>query len=433
MNIRALKYLSVFGQFLTVFPFVVLFEAVSVSEYVWWHYIVFFAVLAVFYVCGRLCSNWAKSGRHSREFRPKAIFLSKTAITVPTAAFVILAEVLHLSSGVYIYILPAALIMYHGGYSSAYRDYSEIFGRGWFALYFVAAIVSAIIISFTRDEAVIGGGSFQLCLAFGLLIIIAAVLTNQTNIDLCTHRRDNGKTVLPKGLRAYNGGLTAAVVAVIVALCLCVPFLTQLLMFAVKSVIGFILYLFTLGGNQGAVDNMISDTGSGGGVAVDINDNSFASMVSVLLGTGIIVLIILFRRPLWEFIKGIFAPLFRLSEEQTDIAYSDEVTELAGISKGGRSRRKIRQALYREYCKETEAAQKYRLGYRLILMYLADTRFPPIPSDNTDIHRVKGERGFDTDKAERIVSVYNDVRYNERKPTDEELRFEAGFIEEIRR
>lgn len=433
MNSTALKSISVFGQFLAVFPFVVLYEGVGFGKFIWWHYPVLFAVYAVFYFCGRICSNWALSPKRNRYFRPKAIFLSKSAIIVPAAVLIVVCAVFELSGAIYLYALPAALIMYHGGYSTSGKDYSNIFTRGWFALFFVAAVVSSILLWFTRRDEMISAGNFQLCLAFGLLIIIAAVLTNQTNIDLCTHQRDAERSSLPKGLRAYNSGLVAAVVAVIVGLCLFAAPFAQGLIYLIKTIIRWIASVIRGNGYDGPVNDVIFDLDGSSDIAVDINDNSVANVLSVLVFVALVVLVIIFRRQIWSFIKGLAAPLFRVNEYETDPAYFDEVTELSGLMKGSRSRRKTLQIMYRNFRKETDAILKYRIGYNLMLLYLTDTPFAPIATDNTDIHRVKGEQGFRSEKVQDIVSVYNAVRYSGRVPTAEELSFEESFIEEIRR
>lgn len=72
------------------------------------------------------------------------------------------------------------------GSLSVGRDYSEVFSREWFGVYFVAAVIAAVLLSFTHNDFICSAGMTQLCVSFGALIIGAAVLTNQTNIDVQT-------------------------------------------------------------------------------------------------------------------------------------------------------------------------------------------------------------------------------------------------------
>ena len=432
MSSTFLKFIAVLAQFLSVFPFLVLCEGVGYGSYTWWHYPALYATFALFYICGRVSVAWAASGKHSRGFRPVAIFLSKAALAVPVIAYLVVCGVLELSTALFIYALPAAIIMYYGGYSTHKKEYSDIFTRGWFALYFVLALICSLIIYFTKDDSIMSVAGYQFCIGFGVLIVLAAILTNQTNIDICTHQRDSGRVALPKGLRSYNCGLVAAVVAVVVALLLFAVPLGQLLLLGLKQILMFILNVLRSLGGTPSEDDALSEPDLGpGGFGVGAGDNSFAAALTVLLFIGLGLLIFAFRKQIAEFFKELVAPLFRLKENDENIGYMDEFSEIS--DKRGTSRKKREQQLYRLYRRENDPIKKYRIGYRLMLLRLTLTQYPPVPTDNTDIHRVKGENGLRNENVRQIVGIYNDVRYSGRIPTNEELSFEERFIEEIRR
>ncbi len=431
MNNSVLRSLSVAAQLLSVFPFVVLCEAIGFGQFVWWHYFALLAVFAVFNAFGRLCAHWAISPRHSREFKPKAVFLSRAAIILPIIVYVLICSVFKLSSALYLYALPAAIIMFSGGHRSAGKEYSDIFTRGWFALFFLAAVITSVLLWFTQKKEITIIGNFQLCAAFGLLIIFAAVLTNQTNIDTCTHQRDSQKGALPKGLRGYNSGLVFGIAGVTVALCLFAIPLAQLFVYLISSVIGWMIELIRSISPDYEINYDIGGEG-GSGLNVSINDNSVAEVISVLLFIALIVVIIVFRKKIAAFFKEIIAPLFRMKEDNDNAGYYDEVSEIPMYERTGISRRKRQQIMYREFHREKDSVKKYRLGYNLMLLRLMDTSFAPVFTDNTDIHRYKGENGLRTEKVMEIVDVYNKVRYGGYIPTEEDISFEESFIEEIR-
>ncbi len=433
MNNRSLRAIAVLGQLLSVFPFVVLCDGVGYDGYTWWHYIAMYAMLGAFYAIGRLCGAWAASPRHSRSFRPKAAFLSRAALAVPIIIFMIVCAALELSTGLYIYILPAAIILYFGGHATCGREYTDIFTRAWFALYFMAAIIADFILWFTHDDTILNSGSFQLCFGFGLLMVIAAVLTNQTTIDTCTQQRDSGRLVLPSGLRGYNAWLTAAVAAVTVALFLFAKPVADLLFNGVRQLIRGLLWLLTRRGELTATDDILSGADGNGELVVGVADNAFAEAMTFLLVVGIIALLIVFRRQIAELLRNLIAPLFRVQEPTASPAYSDEVSEVPDVSRSFISRRKREQQLYKLFRREEDRLLKYRYGYKLMMLRLEDTPFATVPTDNTDIHRVKGENGLRSESVSRIVSIYNDVRYKGRVPDDEEISFAESFIEEIRR
>ena len=417
---------------LAVLPFVVLCEGVGLDEYIWWHYLAVYAVFGAFYAIGRLCGAWAVSPRHSRSFRPKAIFLSKMALAVPIIVFFIVCMALELSTGLYIYVLPAAIILFHGGYYTVNKEYTDIFGRGWFGLYFVSAVIVSVILWFTHEQHIRDVGSFQLCFGFGALMILSAVLTNQTNIDSCTHQRDADKMSLPKGLRSYNTKLVAAVTAATVALFLFTKPLATLLFTGVKQLIRGIMWLMTRKGEFDPTNDLVFGNEGEGALTVGEADNSFAEATTILIALALLAIVFVFRKQLIEFFRELLAPLFRVQEPVEALAYTDEVTELPETGRSPFSRRKTEQQLYKQFRKETDAIKKYRIGYKLMLMRLQDTPFATVPTDNTDIHRVKGENGLRSERVQQIVSIYNDVRYKGRVPTAEELALAEAFIEEIR-
>lgn len=432
MSERFLMILSVLGQLLSVFPFVVLCESAGFGGFTWWHYPVLYVVFAVFYICGRACALWALDGNHSRSFRPKAFFLSRAAFCVPTAVYIIVCAVFELSTCLYMYALPAALIMYYAGYTSAKKNYSDVFTRGWFALYFVSALIFTLLMYFIKDEEITRVAGVQMCVGLGVMIVLAAILTNQTNIDLCTRQRDSGRVALPRGLRRYNCLLSAAISVAAVALLLLAAPLAELLSSGLLALLKLILSLFQNIEYDEAEDEILSTPDGGGQFWGGTGTSALAVILQTLLYVGIFVVIIAFRKQIAAFFRELIAPLFKVREEQPSLAYTDEFSELPELTRSG-SHRKREQQLYKLYRKEHDPVLRYRLGYRFILTRLCLTQYPPVPADFTDIHRIKCERGFHSEDIGKIFDVYNDVRYGGRTPTNEELGFEESFIEEIRR
>lgn len=431
MSRGILRFIAAAAQLLSVLPLAVLCEGAGYGGFTWWHFALLYAAFATFYGCGRLAAAWALGRSHKREYRAFAVFSSKIAIALPIAAFIAVCSAAGFSTAPYLYALPAAAVMYYGGYTSYGKEYSDIFTRGWFALYFVLAIIAAVIVGLTKDAELTAAANFQLCAGFGVLIVLSAILTNQTNIDICTHQRDAGKTVLPRGLRRYNSLLAAAVAAAVCALLLLAVPLGQLFGSALRLLITLIVrFLQGLGGGSEATDAVLSGTDSTEASA-NITDNSVAEALSALMFVGIAVLLFALRKHIAELFRQIFAPLFKAKRAEEPLAYTDEISAVTGGS--GIPRRKRAQQLYRLYRKETDPALKYRLGYRFMLLRLSLTQYPPCPADNTDIHREKGEIGLRTDKVRRIVEIYNRLRYGGQIPTEEEIGFEEAFIEEIRR
>ncbi|MGN0688007.1 MAG: hypothetical protein ACI4KA_07885 [Oscillospiraceae bacterium] len=433
MSNTMLRLISALGIFVSVFPFVVLCEGVGNKGFVLWHYAALYGVFLVFFLIGAVCSSWGNSKSHSRGFRPVAVFLSKSAVVLPLIAYCAVSAALELSGAFFLYIIPAVLIIYKGGYSSSGRDYSEIFGRGWFALFFVSAVIVSVITWFTRDNAIISSANLQLCMAFGVIIVISSVLTNQTNIDICTHQRDSSRVSLPNGLRGYNFGLSAMVSAATAALFLLVPPLARGAAWLIKRLIALLLALLQRGDESGAERDLLTHEGESGALPGADSGANAINLMCYAVVLVIVVLAVKFRRQIWEFLRDAFSFMLKEREENSDIAYYDEFISTDGHSSSVRDNRRSRREVYKAFVKETDAARKYRLGYRYMLLRLSDTPFAVLPSDNTDIHSIKGENGLRNSKVNEIVSVYNKVRYSDYVPDEEEISFAESFIEEIRR
>ena len=195
MHKKLLMVLAVLCQFLVLFPFLVMSEGIGFGEFVWWHYAAMYAAAAGFWAVGRLLRGWASGAGLSKRGRGWAGFLSRVGFVAPGAAFCVVCGLMGLHSGLYLYLLPGCIAAYYGGSLSVGRDYSEVFSSGWFGVYFVAAVIAAVLLSFTHNDFICSAGMTQLCVSFGALIIGAAVLTNQTNIDVQTRQRAGGRAV----------------------------------------------------------------------------------------------------------------------------------------------------------------------------------------------------------------------------------------------
>lgn len=416
-------------QLLTLFPFVVLCEGVGFGAYVWWHYAAFFACMGVFWLLGRLCGAWAAHGSFSRRGKPLAVFASRAAVLVPSGIFAAATALMGLSAGLYLYILPACIIAYFGGRRSVDLEYSDVFSRGWFGLYFVAALVASILLWFVPDKSVSGAGTFQLCIVFGVLTAAAAVLANQTNIDTRTRQRSEGRSVLPQGLRGYNAALIAGVCVLIVGLFLFAKPLAELAASGIKALVALLLGLLK------SREQIPQDDYEGfemeGHIEITPADNGIYSLLNFLVAAALIVLAVRFRREIWDFIKGLFAPLFKENAAPEPLPFADEVSDIDSARAVSRSRRRMEQALLKRYRRESDPAERFRLGYALFLCRLRYTPFAQAAWDTTTVHAQKGELAFRVEQIQRLAAIYDEVRYGERQPSAQELDFEEQLLREI--
>lgn len=416
---------AVLCQLLSLFPFAVVCEGVGFGAYVWWHFAAFYACFAAFWACGRVCGAWIINGAFSRKAKPFAIFASRAAVVVPTGIFAAAVGFAGLSAALLIYILPAAIIAFFGGRRSAALDYSDIFSRGWFALYFTAALVGAILLWFVPDKDIASAGVFALCFVFGVMTVAAAVLANQTNIDIQTSRR-TARGALPRGMRGYNAALVAAVCSVTAGLFLFAKPLAAVCAKGIKALISFVLGLFR--DRQFEVTDYENEELGEGVLNVNIADNSAFTLLNYALVAALILLAVRFRRQIWDFLKGLFSPLFKANAKEEPLPFADEVSALQSDRALNKFRKKREQAILKQYRRESDPVEKFRLGYTLFLYKLSRTAYAAELFDTTTVHGQKGERAFALEDYRALAAIYDDIRYGGRMPSAEELLFEEELL-----
>lgn len=429
MKKTLLNKMALLCRTLALFPFAVLTGA-GVGEFVWWHYLVFFAMTAVFYAIGYLAGKIIAVAHFPKVVKPLAVFASRAALLLPIAAFVILTELLDLSAMLYLYALPAGIIAYFSGYRAYGQEYSDLFSMGWFALFFVTSIIACIILNFSHVPELYSSAVLQLCVVFGLMIVFASLLANQTNIDQRTRQRSSGKSVLPNGLRGYNAMLIAGISAATVALFLLAKPTATLIVRGISAFIGLILELIR---DHGAELEYEPALGGGAvGELADPADNTFYNIAWALFIILALIAVIRFRKQILNFFRDLFAPLFRESKREFSQPFADEITDTLSKADSARSRRRFEQQLLRQFRRESDPRKKFRMGYKLFMLRLSRSAFPLLPCDTTSVHAQKGIYAFQREDIDDMVRVYNEVRYGDKIPAPEQLEAQQKLIEEIK-
>ncbi|MGN1120222.1 MAG: DUF4129 domain-containing protein [Oscillospiraceae bacterium] len=429
MNSKALYAASVAGLILTLFPFACASEGACFGEFRLWRYLVYFAVFGAFFSLGRLAAELAKC-RDFGKRRGRVMFASRAAVVIPAGAFIAAVALAGFPTGLYFYIFPACIIAYYGGHHTAGFVYSDVFSRGWFVLFFVTALVCSATLWFTHDEGIMSAGGFQLCFCFGVIIVLAAVLTNQTNIDMRTAQRDAGRSVLPAGLRSYNALLIAAICLVTVGLFLFAKPLAKLIGEGISALLGFILSLIKNEGTPSTDEPSFEHSEEQ--MKYSFLDGIPAELLNALLFVFVAGVVFCFRHVIWELIKGALAPLFAESAAPDEVPFVDEVSDARTRSDSFRTKKKSEQQLLKRYKKESDPVAKYRMGYALFLRRLERSPFAPTLTDTTTAHSKKGASAFRREDIDVMVSVYNDVRYGGRVPTAQELSAQERIIDELK-
>lgn len=439
MSSKIFGALAVVGQLAALFPFAVTSVAVLGEAPAAWHFAVIFAVWAAFRESGwgmSVLAERIKRGRTtSHKLHPLINFLTRLVCVIPVAAFIAACVFFKLPTALYFYALPPSVAIYFGGYFSVGKSYSGVFTAGWFAVYPVSALLASLMLSSEVPEAASSWAVRALCAGFAAEILLFVVIANQANIDKCTKQRDAGKAALPRGLRRYNAVLVGGIFAVSLGLFIFARPLGTMLMTALATVAVAVMFVIDwLSGLFGSPEEFEVETSEGADRLSNISDRfggSANDIVMTLIVVLAVVLLIVFRKQLWNAFKRAFAAIFRNRPKGFDLPYADEIMSSDAKRLSPRAEKKAERELARQYARETSPAHRYRLGYALFLARLRHTEDPPVPSDTTDIHREKGERVWNADLS-GFSETYNKVRYGDIVPTPEELAAQAELLKNIR-
>lgn len=429
------KALACLAQLAALFPFAVIYEALALEMLVVWHFAVIYAVWIGFGLVGWLSGLLLESlgkRRLPKKLIPVVNFLGRSCIVLPLAAFILVGIRLNIHGGAFVYLLPAAMLSYYGGERSVGKSYSDVFTKAWFALFVTAALLVTFILAITKATGVSSAAAWLMCPAFGVMVLLSAVLANQTNIDSRTRQRSYGRAVLPAGLRRYNTVLVMIIFTLTLGVFLFSRQLGALIRAMTSAIMKAAMYLTEqISKLFRPVQEEAPPVESGEPISAPVSETHAADIVTVLLIAILVVLVIVFRKQIAAAIKSLFAPLFRSRRRESDMPFADEITSSAAKQLSARQRRKAERDLARQYARETVPERKFRLGYALFLAELNNTPHKPRPSDTTDDHREKGKAAFGEDPA-AITETYNNVRYGDIPPTAEELAAQSDFLGRIK-
>lgn len=430
---KILLILAAAGQLAALLPFAVMSLAAGGEAPEIPRFAVIFAIWGSFRFVGFLVGSLAEriKDKKAPKLHPLINFTARFACLIPLAAFIAACVVFSLPSAFYFYTLPPSAAVYFAGYFAVGRSYSDVFTKGWFAVYPISAVLLSIMLAAGEISAPWAGSVLSAGLAVEILLFV--FIANQSNIDKCTKQRDAGKIALPRGLRCYNAVLVIAVFALSLGLFIFAEPLGQLLVTAIVAVIGAVMFVVDFFAKLVTSSNESSDNISDGAshlttipTRLGVSSNDFFIALVVVVA---VILIIAFRKQIWSAFRRALAAAFKNRDKRFDTPYVDEIsTSRPNVKK--REVKKAERELAKKYARETSPALRYRLGYALFLARLRHTQNPPVPSDTTEIHREKGERAFNVELSE-LAKTYDKVRYGDAVPTVGELAREEELIRSL--
>lgn len=315
------------------------------------------------------------------------------------------------------------------GERSGYKNFADMFPLTAFAVYIVLTIGCYIFVRVTAPEEINTAASDIVSASFAAEFAAAALLINQSGIFDRANMRKETKTSLPKGLTGYNAALILGFTVTGLVLCLFRSQIAWLLEQAGIILIRAIVALVSLF----RAERMEIQPGEEGAVG-----NGWAAMSEesyLLEALGIVALIafvIVFRKRIYEAIKGFFERLGALIGGKLEESAKPEFKDVFENYTTRGSRREQGENVYavrRKYKAENDPVKKYRLGYRVLLYRIKSVNQRLSPADTTSVQAERGADFFGRDALSSVVGTYEAVRYGSFSPAPQNLSELSDLVE----
>lgn len=333
-------------------------------------------------------------------------------------------------------LIPASYFWLLTGFRCSKKSFSDVYTLPCFAGYIVEALFCYLLYSTQAQE----NPNFRLgkdiiIIQLFIMVAIVSLLVNQTSINMQAQRRRDTAMIVPANLRGYNIKLISVVCAVILVGFTLKDFIAWLLETIGSAIIYAIDYLLQLTSSE-PVDITSDDIASG---KLDIiqGDSDIAFILQSLVYIVVIAMVIIFRKQIIKAISnllnGIFGVFSNVKEEKDDDAAFTDFFEQIVTVKGKATNRITFKDCLKAYNNETDLQQKYRLGYKTILLWLTDKHVVLKQSDTTSQQYSKARKIFaeEQELINKIVSQYDNIRYNDIDVTADKINEIDQVIKEL--
>ncbi len=409
MRSGILKFLAVVSFGLVTFPFVLTndvlsFENISVLRLLA-YYAGFGVVFGAGYAFGRVTIKQKKLIPFERLVGILSFCTALLLLNITDEVGIIFA------AGV------SCVLWYFLGERAARKHYADIFPAFMFGVYICVTLICYLFYGAMCSKELKEPVQTAVIIAFMTEMCLAALLINQSGIYDKANRRRETRTMLPKGLSGYNAALVTGVTVCGLLLYVFADKIVWLLNEIIRLLIK--LFVFMMSGYS---EFRSIDTGDSGADYTGNMEYRSYDILNLLFFVFIIVMIVIFRRQLWQAIKGFFSRIAGFFTRETQLSeaepeFVDVFEQVSGV-------RKVKdlsyQTLMKRYKKEADPVKKYRLGYAVLLWQMKYCRAKLSAADTVSDQYEKGREIFGAE-LQIITSAYDRLRYDGEEVTAEQL------------
>ncbi|MBR4305607.1 MAG: hypothetical protein IKT78_02065, partial [Ruminiclostridium sp.] len=331
-------------------------------------------------------------------------------------------------------LLPAIAFWFILGMKLNKKSFSDVFTPLWLGVFIVETFL-CYIFSFLMTDDYPAMATAQSVMIYLLIImtLLVVILINQSNIETQINQRKNTNLIVPKGLQVHNARLIIVFGAVILFAMLFRNVVADVVWWLTQNtlrLIDSILQLIRMETSSPITpDGDISDS-----PLFDIQENAQDFTVYIVLLIAI-MLIIIFRKKILLFFKSVATRIInRFSAKEIDsyenesyADYYESITEWEEKIKP-----ESENDCLKRYKKQKDGTEKYRLGYRLYMLWLAKRNNNMNSKLTIEQHLRIAEKTYHGElDIKGISDNYTRIRYNDHTAESDELSAMDELIKEL--
>lgn len=437
-----MKCVAAFAMLMLPLPMMFVFEVSTFGGFILWHYLIYYAVAGVVTAAGYMAMSVKRS-----QHKAKTIFLSNIMIaaigTVLTILVPIVSTAVNNTLGEYTFnvfnfsiaLMPSVVVWYLLGLSLRKNSFDEVYTPVWLGIYLVETFMCYIFCcAMSEDKAYLNDSKTKIVVLLIVMALLTVLLINQTNIQSQIDRRRNTNLIVPKGLKLYNAKLISIVGAVILVALLLKDYVAAGLKWLVQMTLKIIdTLIFNIRFQQ--TDSLTPEDTQLPDSDIFSTEQGNKDFLIYILVIVVVVLIIVFRKKIIGFFKKIakrFFGKFSVDDSAVNeyVDYTDSYETLD--IKQEKIVRKTKKDCLKKYRKTKDKTEKFRLGYRLYIMWLAERSTDNISAMTVEQQRNVSDKLYHgTANINELSGSYNRVRYDDENPNDNDMTSAEHLIDEL--
>lgn len=365
-------------------------------------------------------------GASLKKAKKKSVYIVRAASVILGIIIAVICEIvifaLSLGSLAPIFLPVSYIFWYWSGFRVGSKQ--ALISSFVMGAYGVEAVLMYLICHSFNENA-----SFYIIILTILITVLGALLINSRQLSRLSLRGRSENKLLTKSCLRFNLKATLFFCGILLFAFSFSGIGARWLWEGIKAVIRFFVYLMSIFSVFLSKSEEYDPEEISAFVPVQVNENPWSE---ILIWIAVIILIIVFFKPLVKLLKNLYRAVIRRlgreTEEEPDLDYTDIYRESDSKPSSKNSFKKALRAFSRE--KNTE--KKFRLGYKAFMIGLNERNLELAPCDTPTAHLQKGRSLTQSESLDISVEKYCRVRYDDLTPTKEDCEVLGEVLREIK-